>query len=196
MSQLPDGTYEVGTHLGRLVGATAPEDPLITLAEPYVRSLRDTLDESVGVVSVVGRSRMCVLGYPSNQPERFVYEPYVKRRLHAGASGKVLLAFGAPALRRQVLQQPLESYTDATLTSPGDLLVELAQVQSHGWAISRGERCAGSVAVAVPLRDPNSGRVHSLTVLAPDSRFDDGIHEKWVASLQETVASIEDLLSA
>jgi DNA-binding IclR family transcriptional regulator len=85
----------------------------------------------------------------------------------------------------------MESYTDTTLTTPEALDAELNHVRADGWAMSRGERCEGSVAVAVPLRDPQSGRVHALTVLAPQERFNAMVQRQWLDELRACAARVE-----
>ena len=101
------------------------------------------------------------------------------------------LAHHLPASPFEGLREPLAGYTPNTMVAPDTLRAELDRVRVTGWAMSRGERCAGSVALAVPLRDPVTGRVHSLTVLAPQERFSTDTRQRWLNGLRDCAADIE-----
>ncbi len=73
---------------------------------------------------------------------------------HSSALGKVLLAWG-------VLPRPggrLETPTGHTLRTRGDLDVDLAQVRSRGFAVTRDELEVGLAGVATPVFGPDGPR--------------------------------------
>ncbi len=187
----PDSTYGLGSRFLVLAQQATMHDAVLACAAAYMLELRDRVDETVGLLSVAGRHRVCVLEFPSTQPLRYVHEPNATRPLHAGASGKVLLAFGPDALRAEILAQPLERYTESTITNVAGIEQELDAIRTTGWAMSHGERSSGSVAVAVPLWDPQSGRVSSLTIFAPQVRYRPAVRAGWVHALRECARAIE-----
>lgn len=67
--------------------------------------------------------------------------------LHAIAAGKIFLSDDA-ALLEDVLHQELVPFTERTVVTRGDLLVELATVRARGYASEDGEHRAGERAVA------------------------------------------------
>ncbi|GAA5190230.1 IclR family transcriptional regulator [Rugosimonospora acidiphila] len=189
--RLPDGGYALGPHFLATAQKAIGDDAVLRCAAPHMLSLRDLLDETVSLLSVAGTSRVCTIEYRSSQPLRFVHEIGMRAPLHAGASGKVLLAFGPAALRKAVLAEPLERFTGHTFTDVAHLENELRKVRGAGWAMSRGERSEGGLAFAVPVRDPQSGRVHSLTIFAPEARYRAAERATWVRQLTACARAIE-----
>lgn len=191
VSRLPDGGYSLGQRFLVVAQQSIDRDSVLRCAPPHMIALRDAIDETVSLLSVAGTNRVCMLEFPSNQPLRYVHDVGSQGPLHAGASGKVLLAFGPGELRKAVLARPLERYTEQTFTDVAQLEAELRQVREAGWAMSQGERSEGSVAIAVPLHDPQSGRVHSLTVFAPQVRFRALSRPAWVEQMKACARAIE-----
>jgi DNA-binding IclR family transcriptional regulator len=188
VTKLPDG-YTLGPQFVAQAHRAIGEDAILRSAA-LMMELRDELDETISLLAVSGASRICAIEYPSSKPLRYVHDVGVKAPLHAGASGKVLLAFGSAELRKQVLAGPLERFTSRTLTDVDQLMNELHKVRRAGWALSRGERSTGSVALAVPLREPQTGRVYSLTVFAPEARYHPSDRVQWIERLTATARAI------
>ncbi|MBC6461906.1 IclR family transcriptional regulator [Actinomadura sp. HBU206391] len=188
---LPDGGYGLGQRFLVVAQQAIGRDSVLRWAPQHMIALRDSIGETVSLLSVAGTSRVCMLEFPSRQPLRYVHEVGSQGPLHAGASGKILLAFGPDELRQAVLGRPLERYTEQTFTDVAQMEAELQRVRTAGWAMSQGERSEGSVAVGVPLHDPQSGRVHSLTVFAPQVRFRATSRPAWVEQISACARAIE-----
>lgn len=92
-------------------------------------------------------------------------------RLHARASGKVLLAFCTDDRRERLLAgMKLERVTPRTITSKTALRKELAKVQQSGIAFDLEEFQLGVACLAVPLHVGGSV-VAALTVSTPFESF-------------------------
>jgi DNA-binding IclR family transcriptional regulator len=85
---------------------------------------------------------------------------------HAVANGKVLLAYGAIGIPRE-----LERYTDQTITTHEALEAELAAVRRNGYATAVAELEDGLVAVAAPVFDSTRACVAALSVSGPAYRL-------------------------
>ena len=92
--------------------------------------------------------------------------------LHATSSGKVLLAYAGEAVRDRVLAD-LPAYTDQTVTDPGILSAQLADVRRDGYATTIGELELGLHAVAAPIRRADGTVVAALSVSGPVYRLTD-----------------------
>ncbi|MGW0804490.1 IclR family transcriptional regulator [Nonomuraea sp. NPDC002799] len=87
--------------------------------------------------------------------------------LHCTATGKTLLAFD-PALRQELLARgSFERMTSRTITTPGRLERELAQIRRHGVAYALEEYTEGVACVAAPVFGPGGRICMSLGVAAP-----------------------------
>jgi DNA-binding IclR family transcriptional regulator len=95
--------------------------------------------------------------------------------LHATSSGKVLLAFAPAGVRASVLADPLERFTDATITDEAELKAALDRIRDVGWGSTVEEYEVGLNAVAAPVRGADGSVVGALSIsgpayrLAPDS---------------------------
>jgi IclR family acetate operon transcriptional repressor len=88
---------------------------------------------------------------------------------HATSSGKVLLAYaGRPV--RSFVDDPLERYTETTITSMQALEDEIAQVRSQGYALCRGEWRSNLWGVSAPLMAPDQRLLGALSCWGPASR--------------------------
>ena len=88
--------------------------------------------------------------------------------VHCSASGKLLLAYGAPELREHVLlSAPYRAYTKNTITSSQALASELEAVRERGHAEDDQELLPGVNCLAVPVRGRKGEVVAGLAVMAP-----------------------------
>ncbi len=87
---------------------------------------------------------------------------------HSSALGKVLLAWDA-------MPRPggrLETPTGHTLRTRGDLDVDLAQVRTRGFAVTRDELEVGLAGVAAPVFGPDKDVVAAVGVSGPTARLE------------------------
>lgn len=114
------------------------------------------------LASVEGESAVRVVGVERG--------PY--RHPHARATGKLLLAFARPELRRSQLGDgPLEALTKHTTTNRAELETELATIRECGWAEDREEFAEGVACVSAPAV-LDGVAIAAYTVSAPVERFE------------------------
>ena len=93
-----------------------------------------------------------------------------RRPLNAGASGKVLTAFGPPEIEAQLLETELTKVAPQTITSKTKLKAELKKVREQGYALSISEGAADVVAIAAPIFDSSGFAQASIGLSMPSSR--------------------------
>lgn len=86
--------------------------------------------------------------------------------LHCTALGKVLLAYGAEPIPRE-----LRPYTQRTITDPAELRAHLEQTRHWGYAIDDEEFAAGVRCVAVPVWDFRGRVVGAIGISGPSGRM-------------------------
>jgi DNA-binding IclR family transcriptional regulator len=92
---------------------------------------------------------------------------------HASAIGKVLYAHGALSLP----EAELDELTPRTVSRPGTLLRQLAQVRERGYAAAVDELEIGLTAVAAPVSGVGSRVFGALGVSGPTSRINPRLEE-------------------
>jgi IclR family acetate operon transcriptional repressor len=77
---------------------------------------------------------------------------------HAAAAGKVLVAYGEPALRERCIERGLKRLTAATYADRKSFLADLERVRKQGYALDVEEYMEGGLCYAAPVYD-YTGRV-------------------------------------
>jgi DNA-binding IclR family transcriptional regulator len=91
--------------------------------------------------------------------------------IHCTAGGKVFLAFLPPEVVQPIMDAPLATYTERTITSPARLREELEVVRQRGYALDDGEFEVGIRAVAVPIRDTDGNVIAAMSMPGPAERL-------------------------
>ena len=112
--------------------------------------------------------------------------------LHAGASGRVLLAY-LPSERRQKFfrKHRLSKITSLTITDVKTLEKDLESIRKKGYAISRGEREPDAFSVTAPVSDASGSAVASLSISGPNFRLTDQKLKRyitWVLAASEEIS--------
>lgn len=103
--------------------------------------------------------------------------------LHCTALGKAFLAFGAAEP-----VEPLDAFTQKTITSPAKLRDEMKATRERGFAIDDEEFAPGIRCVARPLYDAVGAMIAAIGLSGPTVRVDDAR----LAELGEIVCSISN----
>jgi IclR family transcriptional regulator, acetate operon repressor len=162
------GGYRLGPRLIIGHGAIVTSEELTRVATPVLQLLAEETGETVVIARRIGSSVVCLHEVPSHHPLRVSLEPGSAWPLHAGAIGKVLLAYAPPEILDEVLANGV---TPVTAASPDEteLRRHLEEIVSTGVGRSEGEVVSGSVSIAVPImRD--DGIVAAIGVVSPVGR--------------------------
>jgi len=116
-----------------------------------LRELRDRTGETATLSARVGTMRIFVDQMEGAAAIRLNVALWRPRPLHSGASGKAILAFLDPDLRRKVIDYRLRSEGGDPLPRNEDLEVELDRIRKTGVALSRAEVNPDAIAIAAPV---------------------------------------------
>ncbi|MBI2526087.1 MAG: IclR family transcriptional regulator [Candidatus Rokubacteria bacterium] len=163
-----DRAFVLGPELVRLGTLALNHSGLLEVCRRHLRRLQALTEETVCLFVRTGRDRLCVDVAPSQHELRITINVGATRPLHAGAAGKVLLAFmPEDEARRIVCGRPLEAITERTLTDGMQLLRQLKDIRARRVAVSEGEAVRGAAAIATPILDKDGGVVAAVNVLGP-----------------------------
>jgi DNA-binding IclR family transcriptional regulator len=179
--------YTLGPRLLQLAGSILHgSDDLVTVVMPALHRLRTVTGETTSVHAILGEARVCLAELVSLQPIRMESGVGQVYPLHAGAAGKVLLAWGAGKIDE--LDSPSYSKVKEALPlvrPPGSrsrekLERELAAVRRLGYATSASEIVEGAFALAVPIFRENESMAAALQIAGPDTRWNPSTIEKFI----------------
>lgn len=183
--------YRLGPVIVALGNAANTQQNLPQLALPSLTRLRDISSESTSVDVLMGDTRVCVAQVESRQDLRRVVEVGVPIPPHAGAAGKVLLAYLPDHALADILKRiDLVRMTPHTITKRGTLMAELKKIHRLGYAVGRGERIPGGAGIAVPVYGPENDVVASLALSMPIQRFDPKRLPQYLAWVRTTAKEI------
>ncbi|AMO25304.1 IclR family transcriptional regulator [Ramlibacter tataouinensis] len=170
--QAEAATYQLGS-ASLLIGMAAVEQvSLVRQAVKHLEQLGAKFNEDVQVRIRNGLETLCVARWESTHDLRFHTPIGSRRPLHAGASGKLLLAFAPEAVAAEILAADVPRYTPQTL-SRTKLSQELGRIRKQGYSVSHGEISADVVAIAAPVRDGSGQVIAAISIAAPASRAPD-----------------------
>lgn len=186
-------SYRLGLEFLRLAWLTTGRYPSQELALGVLQELVAQTGESAfsSLYDAQQRRMMFTSTVESDHPLRYSLPLQQWLPLHGGASGIAILAFLPEEVQREVANGPLAQLTPNTVTEPAALLERLAQVRRDGYAITRGERIDGAVAIAAPVFGLVPGDVAGAAGISiPESRFDESNTASLALSVRQAAAQI------
>lgn len=134
--------------------------PLPQQAQPFLEEITAATNESCSLAVLDGADIVYLARSPARRILMVGIQVGTRLPAHATSMGRVLLAdLEPPDLDRYLRATRLERRTRHTLTDPERLESELARVRRQNYAIIDQELEEGVRSIAVPVRDPGSGRV-------------------------------------
>jgi DNA-binding IclR family transcriptional regulator len=185
----PDRRYGLGHAALRLGRGNHSNLEMRTRALPHMRALHHETWETVTLSVLLGRERVYIDQLVSPQEIKLAVELGRPFPLHAGASGRAILAFLPGDSREALLSEPLERLSSHTVVDPSGLREMLESVRTSGVAISRSERHEGAAAVAAPVFD-GLGVAGAMSVCGPEFRFDDASLERYGPMLKSAALEL------
>jgi DNA-binding IclR family transcriptional regulator len=171
LTRRADGRYEIGPRLWE-IGLLAPVNrELRQVALPYMQDVLATTGENVHLAVRDGLGVLYVERIHGNDAVPLVSIMGTRLPMHATGVGKVLLA-DAPQLVQQAVLADLRQVTPKTITDPGRLRQQLAEVRKRGFARTLDEMTVGTASMAVPVRDAWGVTRAALGVVVTNSRRD------------------------
>jgi DNA-binding IclR family transcriptional regulator len=168
----PRAGYYPTLRLQRLGQEIGDNDPVVQRAELLLRSLRDTLDESVLLAKVAGMQATYLLAFEPTHPLRFLIKVGESvRSTYATSGGKALLGgLDDAALDAYLRSATLKPLTERTITSKTALREEVMQGRARGWYLNQGESLDGVTTLSGSFRWNTA--LYIVTVAGPSARLD------------------------
>jgi DNA-binding IclR family transcriptional regulator len=162
--------YFLGPNVALL--ATSWRLDLREVARPFLKSLWRQTSETVCLVCPRGLDRIYVDIFPGTHVLSVVPAVGSAVPIHAGASGKVLLAYSPEDWVAQVIDATrLKPLTSVGITAPAELYRELHEVRRRGFGYSSGDVTQGTAAVAAPIFNRQGEILAAVVVRGPTVRL-------------------------
>ena len=190
-SQTAGHKYTLGPAV-YILGKTYEEHiGLSKMVKPYLTRLRDLTGENSTFTMLVGGKAMLIYRVESLQQVRVVGAPGQERPLYAGANGKILGAYqDEDVIRKRLMEEPMQPFTERTITSPEALLSEYAKIREQGYAISEGEMNSETMGIGAPIFDSSGSVWAAISIGAPRMRVDEVKKQRYIYLIKEIAAEM------
>jgi IclR family transcriptional regulator, acetate operon repressor len=187
--------YRLGPLLRSAAALVAEVSSVASVATPHMDRLRDDCGETVVLAELHDAFVVPVIRSDGLHEMRMNQEVGRRYPPHAGATGKVLLAFlPSEELDALLSDAELEPLTPGTVTDRSRLLDDLRLVREAGVGVTLGERVPDAVAISAPVFDAGGRAVAALTISGVAPRYtrerlgDDALRVREVADAISTDA--------
>jgi DNA-binding IclR family transcriptional regulator len=166
--------YGLGTECIRFATHVLGTGSLVAHIRPIIADLARCLGETCAFTLYEPQTFTKVIAVVERGPHPLGYDFAIGTRegIHAGASGKPILAFLPDADIERMLRKPLPRLTERTIVDPGQLRRQIRQIRRRGYATSRGERIpGGGTGIGAPVFGPQERVIGSVVVTIPPFRW-------------------------
>jgi DNA-binding IclR family transcriptional regulator len=146
--------------------------------KPVLKDIAYHTGESASFYIREGFDRVVLAREEGTQAIRYTVSEGQRMALHAGAGGKVLLAFASEEMVSSFLSKStMEKHTRQTIDTEKKLITELKKIRKKGFATSKGERVPDASAIAAPVFGAADSLIGALGIAGPASRFTPGVRK-------------------
>ncbi|AZG46220.1 IclR family transcriptional regulator [Gordonia insulae] len=181
----------IGVRLWEVASRASPAVGLREAAMPFMHDLHHVIGNDVQLAVREGVEVLFLERLSAPTPVVNYSRIAGRLPLHASSSGLVLLAYADSSVLDEVASRPMRSFTDKTITDPGQLRATLAHVRREGYALCAGHIFPSTTGIAVPIRGGRGEVVAALGLIVPN---DDAAFGR-IPALKSTARGISRVMS-
>ena len=187
--------YCLGTKIIELAH-NVPKKSVQETSLPIMAQLSGKTGETVTLTGLREHDGICLEKVDGHHPFRVSFERGTTFPLHAGASGKVLLAHLDPQKQDQIIKElKYDKFSETTITEPKRLKAEIATISRQGFALSNGEMIRGTYGIAAPIFSLSRNVIAALSISAPNHRLEEKQRKQMVQLIVAAANKITDELA-
>jgi len=164
--------YQPGARVLIFADSWRMNQALVIAAGDSMQSLVEETGETAVCAVPDGEQARCIHMVESHHALKFFFRIGGTLPLHAGAMGKVILAYSPLRLQERILTASMRQYTKNTITDPAMLRRELDSIREQGYSVSVEEIDPGGTAVGAPIFSAGNHLVGGLIISGPKSKFE------------------------
>jgi DNA-binding IclR family transcriptional regulator len=187
-------TYLLGPAAAAIGARALRDSKLRQVAHPLLRELQAATGETTTLSARIPDGRVYLDQVVSSHEINMTVELGRRFPLHAGGSGRAILAFLPAEERAAILDGELSTLTKATMVDPDQLRELLADTRRCGAADSGGERQPGAGSVAAPVFDLDGRVIGSISVCGPVDRLTADVRRGYFPQVIQTADQISRAL--
>ena len=179
MKDEESGNFILSRKFLRIGLAALGEESLIEKALAPMRNLRDKVNETVLLGTLMDNDVALLEQVIGNHPFTFFIKPGNHFVMHASAPGKALLAFLKDEDREAVFSKiEMTAYNERTITDRAAMMEEIKDIRQKGYAVDRAEEMDGVHCVAAPIFDQYRHPLAVIWTTGPSARIKEEFFER------------------
>ncbi|WP_325199184.1 IclR family transcriptional regulator [Oscillibacter sp.] len=164
--------YHLGLRLLEFGRALMSSMDIISVAKPFLRELAGKYDETVNLALLSGDDVIYVDKVQSSKSVRVEMQLHEQVPTYCCSTGKVFLSYMEEGRRNKIIEKTdFKSRTIYTISSKAQLLAELENIRSRGYAYDREEYEIGLTCLAAPVLDAEKNVSAAISLNAPTGRM-------------------------
>ena len=167
---------------------------LVSIAKPFVDSLRDRINESVGLEVWVGDTTTIPYIAPGPQLIQVSTTLGARMPVHVAAGARAIMAHLPTDLVDTLLAGEFRSFTSKTITDPKAIKRKLQEIRQKGISLEQGELDEDVHVMAAPVFDHTRAPVAAVAIGVPAYRMKSHMRGTTASLLKETAAKISERL--
>ena len=196
MESVENGMYTTGPKLMALGNVFKENQNLVVVVKKVLKEIALKTGESASFYVREGKERVVLARVDGTNAIRFSVAEGQRMDLHAGAAGKILLAYATESERNIILTSvQLPELTSNTITNPSTLLKELQRIQVNGYAVSKGERNPDAFSLAAPVFERDDQLIGAIAIAGPISRFNSETKDIYLKELMGSAQLLSELFN-
>ena len=184
------GTYHLSTMILDLA-RNVPRKRLQELALPFMQQLSIATGETIVLSTLHAEQGVCIEKVEGHHTLRISHALGAIFPLHAGASGKILMAYLDRQEQKKIIEDiGLPRFSETTITNGRELLAELTRIRKQGYALSNGEVIRETFGIGAPIMSRTGKAVAALSLSAPAHRLEKGERQQMIDLIVRTARKI------
>lgn len=164
-------SYRLGPGILTLAGRALRQNDMRQVARPYLEQLAHDTGETASLDLLVDDEILIFDEVIGHRLVGSVSSLGTRHPWHATSTGKAIMACLPEAQVEELLSRPLPSITPQTITDPGELRRQLAQIRQDGYAVGSGELEEDLIVVGAPVHQFDGRVAAAVSVGGPAVRF-------------------------
>jgi len=166
------GHWQVGLEAFRVGNAYLKKRDFVMMARPFMKALVAATGETSNLAILENTHHVFVGQVECSEVMRMVVQIGSRGAPYASGVGKALLsALPERQVMAIVSATGMEKFTDNTIASPADLVSELSDIRSRGYALDDEEQSIGLRCVAANIYDEFGEALAAISISGPTARI-------------------------
>jgi len=186
--------YSLGAKILELARAV-PKKTLQQISISIMTQLASKTGEIIILCGLRGHYGVCLEKVEGHHVLRVSHRRGATFPLHAGASGKVLLAYLDESERDEIIDRiEFTKFSETTITDPRKLKEDLQTIRTQGYAESDGEVTRKTYGIGAPILSQSGKALAALSISAPTHRLEGKKREQTIKLVVTAARKITERL--